>query len=191
MCCCIDLKNAFNEISKTSILEVLDSEESLAHLTSFAASLLAPTVSLESGGSRWGVAEEGVVQGDIPSGALFSIDQQSSLLKLDKEFHAGGGLARGGFDDVYAVGRADVVLPAVMRFQQDLDDRCWMELQWGKTEWFTWDGELPHNAPQDLKVAGVQSGGNFLRGFMFYGIPLGEARYVTHQLQEKAVMLTR
>ena len=36
----------------------------------------------------------------------------------------GGGFARGGFDAIYAVGRPEVVLPAVLRFQQDLRDRC-------------------------------------------------------------------
>ena len=71
--CCINLRNAFNECSKTAILEVLGSGESMDHLTSFAATILAPTEALESGDDRWGKAEEGVVQGDIPKGAFFSV----------------------------------------------------------------------------------------------------------------------
>ena len=58
----IDLKNAFNKCSKAAILEVLEAEESLAHLASFAAAVLAPDAVLESSGERWGVAEDGVVQ---------------------------------------------------------------------------------------------------------------------------------
>ena len=53
-CCRIDLRNAFNECSKTAILEVLASVDSLAHLTSIAATLLTPTVALESGGGEVG-----------------------------------------------------------------------------------------------------------------------------------------
>ena len=150
ICVKIDLKNAFNECSKAAILEVLEAEESLTHLTSFAAAVLAPDVILESNGESWGIAEEGVVQGDIPSGAFFCVAQQPALIKLDQECQQGGGFAKGGFDDVYAVGRAEVVLPAVKRFQQDLRDRCGLLLQWDKTEWFTWNGQLPDHAPAQL-----------------------------------------
>ena len=58
-------------------------------------------------------------------------------------------------------------------------------------EWFTWDGGLPANAPQDLKLAGVQVGQDFLRGFKCFDIPLGHDKYVIHQLQEKAEEIFR
>ena len=89
---------------------------------------------------------------------------------------------------MYAVGRPEVVLPAVLRFQRDLSNRCGLILQWGKTEWFTWNRFLPPNAPPDLKYAGVinENDGEFMRGFMCYGIPLGTEIYVTHMLQQKA-----
>ena len=94
---------------------MLEAEESLSHLSSFAATVLAPDAALESGGERWGEAEDGVVQGDIPSGVFFSVAQQPSLVRLDQDCKVGGGLARGGFDDVYAVGKPEVVLPAVLK----------------------------------------------------------------------------
>ena len=186
ICVKIDLKNAFNECSKAAILEVLEAEESLAHLASFAAAVLAPDVVLESSGERWGVAEDGVVQGDIPSGAFFCVAQQPSLIKLDQECQQGGGFARGGFDDIYAVGKPEVVLPAVLRFQHDLRDRCGLLLQWNKTEWFTWDDELPDHAPPELKLAGMQQNEEYHRGFMCYGIPLGSDEFVSHKLQQKS-----
>ena len=65
ICMKLDLRNAFNEVSKSSILEALDGEESLAHLASFAGAVLAPDVTLESGGERWGEAEEGVVPQEV------------------------------------------------------------------------------------------------------------------------------
>ena len=89
ICVKIDAKNAFNECSKAAILEVLEAEESLVHLTSFAAAVLAPDVILESGGESWGIAEEGVVQGDIPSGAFFCVAQQTALIRLNQECQQG------------------------------------------------------------------------------------------------------
>ena len=85
ICCRIDLKNAFNECSKSAILETLEAEESLAHLSTFAATILSPDAALESGGEKWGVAEDGVVQGNVPSGAFFCIDQQPALVRLHQE----------------------------------------------------------------------------------------------------------
>ena len=82
--------------------------------------MIAPDAALEAGGNRWGEAGDGGVQGDIPSGAFFCVGQQPSLLRLDRDCNLGGGLARGGLDNVYAVGPADVVLKAVLEFQRDL-----------------------------------------------------------------------
>ena len=162
----------------------MEAEESLVRLTSFA--VLAPVVILESGGERWGIAEEGVVLGDIPSGALFYVAQQPALIRLDQECQQGGGFARGGFDNVYAVGRAEVVLPAEERFQQDLRERCGLLLQLNKKEWFTWNGQLPaDHVPAQLKLAGMQIE-EFYRGFMCYGILLGSDEFVRHQLQQKS-----
>ena len=64
VCFRINLSNSFIESSKAAILEVLENKPALSHLTGFTGTALAPTVELESGGQRWGVAEEGVVQGD-------------------------------------------------------------------------------------------------------------------------------
>ena len=59
-----DIKNAFNSISRARILQVLEEEESLRHLTWHAALSLAPAGALESGGKVWGRAADGATQGD-------------------------------------------------------------------------------------------------------------------------------
>ena len=48
----IDMKNAFNEVSRASILEAFEEEPSLQHLRGHAAVVLAPGSGLESGGVR-------------------------------------------------------------------------------------------------------------------------------------------
>ena len=65
VCIKIDSKNAFNEISVRSILETLESEPSLSHLSTFA-TILAPETEMETVGNRWGTSGQGVIQGDPP-----------------------------------------------------------------------------------------------------------------------------
>ena len=89
ICMKIDLQNTFNECSKAAILKVLEAEESLVHLTNFAAAILAPDVILESGWEMCGIAEEDVVQGDISSSAFVCVAQHASLIKLDQECDMG------------------------------------------------------------------------------------------------------
>ena len=50
VCIKIDLSNAYNEISRSSILETMEAEPSLSHLSAFAATILAPETELETVG---------------------------------------------------------------------------------------------------------------------------------------------
>ena len=71
VCIKIDLANAYNEIGRSAILDVLSSEASLSHLSGFAGAVLAPDTELESRGKRWGRPGMGGVQGDPASGYFF------------------------------------------------------------------------------------------------------------------------
>ena len=84
ICFRLDLKNAFNEMSRKAVLDVLANEPSLSHITSFAALILSPQPVLETGGKKWGVTSEGLVQGDPPSGDLFAVGLQPDLVELDR-----------------------------------------------------------------------------------------------------------
>ena len=78
ICLKLDFKNAFNEVFRARVVEALEEEESLNHLASHAATLLAPSSGLESGGSVWGEAHEGTTQGD-PEIAPISMLQSRSM----------------------------------------------------------------------------------------------------------------
>ena len=129
VCFRIDLRNAFNEISRRAVLDVLASEPRLSHLVSFAALMLAPEAALETGGKVWGKTGEGLVQGDTPTGDLFAIGLQPDLVELDRACRQGGGQSISGHDDIFALGPADVVIPAVQRFARAIFDRRHLELQ--------------------------------------------------------------
>ena len=117
VCVSLDIKNAYNEISKTAVVEVFEEEESLRHMAQFVAVTRASTKVLEAGGKVWGQAREGETQGLSDATAAFSTGLQPSLVALDAECRAGGGLAVAGADDVYAIGPEEVVLAAVRRFK--------------------------------------------------------------------------
>ena len=114
ICFRLDLKNAFNEISRRAVIDVLVNEPSLKHLSSFAATILAPSISLESYGELWGKCREGVVQGDPPSGDFFAIGPHPDLITLDQDCQVGGGIAMAGHDDIFALGPANIVIPAYL-----------------------------------------------------------------------------
>ena len=186
ICFRLDLKNAFNEMSRRAILDVLNSEESLKHLVTFAAAILAPVAALETGGEVWGETAEGVGQGDPPSGDFFSVGLHPDLLELDRACREGGGQARAGHDDVFAQGPANVVIPAVERFARSIWERCHLKLQWNKSHIFTWDGILPEGTPEGVGIAGKTIDGVLEVGFDCYGVPMGTDKYVKSELMVMA-----
>ena len=58
-----------------------------------------------------------------------------------------GGQARGGHDDIFAQGPSSVVIPAVIKFAEDVHNRCGLTLQWNKSCIFTLNGVLPEGSP--------------------------------------------
>ena len=102
---------------------------------------------------------------------------QPDLEELDSECRGGGGHAKAGHDDVFAQGPASIVLPAVERFARRLWDRFQLQLQWAKSEIFSWDGKLPEGAPDGVRVAGKVIDDKFEVGFDCYGVPMGASPY--------------
>ena len=186
VCLKLDIKNAYNETSRAETIKVLSEEPRLQHLASFAAATLAPAFGLEAGGIVWGKTEEGGTQGDPKTGDLFSVTFQPSVVLLDNACRVGGGAARAGADDVFAIGLPEVVIPAGVEFAREVYDRCGLVLEWSKTELFSWEDDLPEYCPSGVTLAGRQIGESFSRGFLCWGAPVGEDDYVSDVLEEKA-----
>ena len=96
-----------------------------------------------------------------------------------------GGIGLFGMDDGYVAGPAEAVLAAVRRFETGLLERCGLVLQRAKTEVFSWDGVMPREFPPEMVLAGKEVDGEFLPGFICYGVPVGSDVYVRHILGEK------
>ena len=173
-----DIKNAFNSVSRSQVLKVLEGEEDLKHLAWHAALSLASSNALESGGKVWGQANEGATQGDPEAGTYFCAAWHPALRELDREIAVAGGAAKAGMDDLFVAGPAEAVFPALERFWQEVEETCLLKLERSKTEVFTWSEQLPESTPAGLTVAGNRVNGQFLPGFMCYGIPIGVPGYV-------------
>ena len=181
----IDMKNAFNEVARASIIEALQEDPSLTHLAWHAAATLAPSCGLESRGMRWGESSEGTAQGDPLSAPYFNIAWQKYVRKLNCSLIDHGGMARFGMDDGYAIGPPEVVFPAIEKFAEDVQQECLLVWERTKTEVFSWNGVIPPNSTAGLTNAGTIVDGMFEPGFLCYGVPVGSDKYVEHMLSEK------
>ena len=151
-----DIKNAFNSVSRARVLQVMESEEQLRHLVWHAALSLASANALESGGKVRGQAKEGATQGDPEAGTYFCVAWHPQIRELDREVSLVGGAARAGMDDLFVVGPAEVVFPALEKFWQNIEVTCLLQLERSKTEVFNWSCRLPESSPVGLKVAGSE-----------------------------------
>ena len=180
----LDIKNAHNEVSRSSIIEALEREPSLRHLAWHVATCLAATTSLESGGRVWGETGEGHSQGDPEASSCFCIAWHQEVIQLDRTLQAVGGMAKFGNDDGYAIGPASVLFPAIAKFANDIRVKHLLQLQVKKTEVFSWSGLAPPEAPKEMKIAGETLEGRFYPGMIVYGIPVGCDEYVRYMLDE-------
>ena len=139
----LDIKNAHNEVSRSSIIEALEREPSLRHLAWHVATCLAATTSLESGGKVWGETGEGHSQGDPEASSCFCIAWHQEVIQLDRTLQAAGGMAKFGNDDGYAIGPASVLFPAIAKFSNEIRAKHLLQLQVKKTEVFSWSGLAP------------------------------------------------
>ena len=181
----IDVKNAFNTCSPTAIISALEEENSLKHMAWAVACQLGPEQPLESGGKRWGTRKTGATQGDTAGPPLFCASWHKWVRKLDKSLSEVGGLARFGMDDGYCWGPPSVLFPAIEVFRRDIMLNCSLELEVSKSECFSWSGQLPPEAPRDIRLAGEMVDGRWEPGWIVYGCPMGTDAYVAHMLDKK------
>ena len=80
-------------------------------------------------------------------------------------------------------------MAAVKSFVAEVKERTGLEVQWGKTEVFALGDELPQGAPEGMTKAGRMINGEFVRGFMCWGVPVGEDLYVRTVLEEKVTQI--
>ena len=76
-------------------------------------------------------------------------------------------------------------MAVVARFQVEVEVRCGLSLQLAKSTFYSRAGGLPNGA-WEFRRAAEEVEGEFPWGFVCFGAPVGEDRYVVHKLQEVA-----
>ena len=193
----IDLRNAFNSVSRSGMLRRLRRHPRLAHLCPLLHALLSCETELRVGHDRRCLFEdeprvgssEGTQQGMPQSMLAFCVAIQPELEALDRELGCVGGCARAIADDVMAVGPAQVVFPAVLHFLSALRESVGLEAQLAKFQCWSSSYDLascPYRSRAGVPVSFVASpeSGARMHGVMVGGVPLGEPAYVRHVLAE-------
>ena len=183
VCVKLDVANAHNSISRASIIETVESEPSLRHLSTHIASTLAAPTALEVRGRRWGEAGDGLVQGDGRSSGDYAVGWHPEVRSVDAKLAKSGGCGLFGHDDGYLLGPPAPVYAGLADFELGIGERG-LQLQRSKTKVFCW-GDLPACTPPDLERAGVKVNGNFFPGMEVYGVGVGCTEYVQHYLNQK------
>ena len=180
-----DVKNGFNEAARSAMVSAIEAEPSLRHMAWHAGTTLAPSPGLESQGRLWGRTGEGSTQGSPEGGPQFCTTWQKRLLELEATLKAAGGMVRAGWDDLFPVGPAEVLFPAVELFWSLVGPECGLEPQLAKSEIYSSTGTRHPAMPADIPLAGAMVDGVFAPGFLLYGVPVGSDLYVAHMLEKK------
>eukprot|EP00973_Karenia_brevis_P042117 5830296-Karenia_brevis.AAC.1 len=189
----LDLRNAYNEIKRASVLQrLLDSPnlQCLAPLFHATHSVSSPIFLAADGLHRAAFdSEEGVQQGDGPASASFCAGIHPEVKALDSELAAHGGAARFIMDDGYAIGPPQAVFAAVRRFGCAVRN-LGLELQESKCACYcpAGPGVMTEHRPISFPIGQFIDSDGSSHGFgvPVGGIPVGDNTYVQCYLTMKA-----
>ena len=173
-----------------SIIEALENQPGLKHLSKHAATCLAAHQRLESSGTPWGQSGQGVTQGDPESGPEYNVTWHHDVIVLDQELAESGGMARFGNDDGYAIGPPEIAFTAVQKFLANVSRCHGLEYNVSKTKCYHISGMLPPQTPPNNPPAGVLINGVFWPGFLCYGVAIGSKQFVDNFLGLKVQQLS-
>ena len=94
-------------------------------------------------------------------------------------------MARAGWDDIYPVGPAEVLFPALEVFWERVGADCGLERQLAKCSVYTGSEVRPPSMPDFLPLAGTVVNGVFEPGFVCYGVPIGSSNFVANKMDSK------
>ena len=183
----LDLRNAYNELKRAALVARLNEVEGLRDLVplTWATYLGSPEVYFAGNGvvPSGYLSAEGVHQGGPLSSAQFCVAIHPEVCLLDAELRSYGGSARFDMDDGYAVGPAEQVFPAILRFAARAH-ALGLDLQLHKCKCFSpaTDLHTHPSRPPNVVVGELPLPGGSARGIVVSGVPLGEVRFVEAHL---------
>ena len=197
----LDMRNAYNAASRAVLLRRLAEQPRLAHLAPFMHALSAGATDLLLGamhqrlfpGTARGDSSEGTQQGLPPSSMIFCVGVHPELRCLSAELEPFGGCARATSDDVYAMGPAHAVFPAVARFAARLREMLDLEVQHHKSCCWSRHYDLDtcpwreqSGIPVGTVIVGDDLGGPVAEGVIVGGVPMGTPAFVAEHMRREA-----
>ena len=80
-------------MARAEIVEALEAQPTLRHITWNAVTVLSPQTGLENGGEKWGEQEEGKREEDSKASSFFAVAIQTDVRELDTAVSPSGGAA--------------------------------------------------------------------------------------------------
>jgi hypothetical protein len=190
----LDIKNAFNEVTRAKVLEKLRKHPALKPLLyyNWRESTVKSPILLGSGPSATVAdffSEEGQQQGAVQAGINFNlaIDTPNKITQEKLE----DGCILGVCDDTTIIGRPEVVFPIIGEHKEELA-KIGLELNINKTKCYIHE-DYRNEEYHRLRIeAGINEGvmeddnGNKLYGMKICSIPIGEDAYKREWLQQKS-----
>ena len=187
----IDIRNAYNEIKRSRVLQRLLHADILRDYAPMFWATHSPTSDVALASAGLPVADfcssEGVQQGDSFASVGFCAGIHPEICCLDAEVGAHGGCAKFDMDDGYVVGPPSVAFAAVQRFSEAISalglyirtDKCFCFSPAGGLE------ECDHR-PSAFPLGRASFGDIEGYGIIVSGIPVGDEAYVQAKLGAKA-----
>ena len=202
-----DLKNGYNEIGREAILSAMREEEQLDDTLSYTHALLEPEAYVGMGNGTALVTapfrvSEGVHQGAIESGWLFSLGCNKAFQALNRRLAPHGGGVMAIVDDNYAMGPPEAVFPAKDEFAvniakvglelQNSKSQCYIRNEYRNGEWDELRGEVPNGVLKDSAGAAVTGDdGQPLHDITVCNVPVGSRKFVEGYLEQKKTKIVK
>ena len=188
----LDLRNAYNEVSRAAIYRALVADPRLQALARlfYATHSGSPAIYLAAPGQPVAdfTSDEGAQQGDALASAGFCAALHPAVREVDEKLAPVGGAARFDMDDGFLVGPPAEVFAALATFESAFT-AIGLELQRSKSKCYSPQLDLrscPHR-PSEVPLGGeCFPDGTVGWGVMIGGVPVGDDAYVRGILGKKA-----
>jgi len=189
----LDLRNAYNEVMRSKVLERTNHQPHLRTLVPamWATYVHESDIYLDARSAPVDFkSAEGMQQGDGLASSGFCVGIHPEVLDLDADVGRYGGAAKFDMDDGYVIGPPDAVFPAVARFALQVR-AVGLELQISKCECYSPACDLLNHPlrPQEMHLGSFRPNpgqDGIGHGIPIAGVPVGNEEYIAAYLGRKA-----
>lgn len=194
-----DIKNAFNEIQRESIMEAMKGEIGLSSTLAFSHVLLNPITYIGMGSCANVVtapfkSEEGSQQWAIKVGWFFALGANAAFQRLNDTLHPSSGVVMAIMDNNYTLSPPGVNFDTTQQLSADLavvglelqpaKSCCYIADEFRSNNWDTLRGAIPEGVLMDNGEPVLVDGGH-MYGVSVCNVPIGTLQFLTGYLWQR------